>query len=55
MCDNFRHVFSDIVVRGLASELKVHLPPLLEEPIGIDIENDIGEYIEPNVWIIHSI
>lgn len=23
-------------------------------PVNIDIEKDIGEYIEPNVWIIHS-
>ncbi|MCD4696922.1 MAG: hypothetical protein K8S16_11860, partial [Bacteroidales bacterium] len=24
-------------------------------PVNIDIEKDIGEYIEPNVWIIHKL
>ena len=24
-------------------------------PVYIDLEEDLGEYIEPNVWIIHSI
>ena len=24
-------------------------------PVHIDIENDIGEYIEPNVWILHRV
>ncbi len=24
-------------------------------PIKMDIENDVGEYIEPNVWILHTV
>ena len=24
-------------------------------PIKVDIENDVGEYIEPNVWILHKV
>jgi hypothetical protein len=24
-------------------------------PVRIDIENNIGEYIEPNLWITHAI
>ena len=22
-------------------------------PIRIDLKNDVGEYIEPNVWVLH--
>ena len=23
-------------------------------PINIDLENNLGEYIEPNVWVLHK-
>jgi hypothetical protein len=23
-------------------------------PVNIDLENDLGEYIEPNIWVLHK-
>jgi hypothetical protein len=32
-----------------------HIVPGALVPVQIDIESDIGTYIEPNVWLIHPL
>ena len=32
-----------------------YLVPGALQPVHMDVENDRGEYIEPNIWILHEV